>query len=87
MGLSATVSAGGDHDADLKRTAAFASDLFAAPFDVDAIVEEVPVDAPAPDPALIGPPPDSAALRAALSAGADAPDCAPCWVTRSPARC
>ena len=69
VGLSATVSAGGDHDADLKRTAAFASDLFAAPFDVDAIVEEVPVDAPAPDPALIGPPPDSAALRAALAAG------------------
>jgi len=74
VGLSATVSAGGDHDADLKRTAMFASDLFAAPFDVDAIVEEVPVDAPAPDPALIGPPPDSAALRAALSAGADAPE-------------
>ena len=48
--LSATVSAGGDHDADLERTASFASDLFAAPFGKDAIVEEIPVAAPAPDP-------------------------------------
>ena len=71
VGLSATVSAGGDHQADLERTAAFASDLFAAPFGPESIVEETPVEAPAPDPALIGAAPDAVALRAVLAAGAD----------------
>jgi ATP-dependent helicase YprA (DUF1998 family) len=73
VGLSATVSAGGDHDADLQRTAAFASDLFAVPFDAAAIVEESPVQAPVPDPASIGPGPDPAALRAALASGGETP--------------
>ena len=71
VGLSATVSAGGDHDADVRRTAAFASDLFAVPFGADAIVEESPVEAPVPDPASIGPAPDPVALRAALAAGGE----------------
>jgi ATP-dependent helicase YprA (DUF1998 family) len=71
VGLSATVSAGGDHDADVRRTAAFAADLFAVPFGADGIVEESPVDAPISDPASIGPAPDPAALRAALAAGGD----------------
>ena len=71
VGLSATVSAGGDHQADLERTATFASDLFAAPFSPESIVEEIPVDAPVPDPALAEPPPEAAALRTALADGAD----------------
>ncbi|NGM14212.1 DEAD/DEAH box helicase [Verrucosispora sioxanthis] len=71
VGLSATVSAGGDHDADLRRTATFASALFAAPLDVDGIVEETPVPAPIADSTRIGAAPDAAALRAALADGGD----------------
>jgi DEAD/DEAH box helicase len=71
VGLSATVSAGGDHEADLQRTAAFASALFAVPFAADGIVEETPVPAPVPAPAKVGPPPDPGELRAALADGGD----------------
>ncbi|MGY5058664.1 DEAD/DEAH box helicase [Streptomyces sp. 900105755] len=71
VGLSATVSAGGDHDVDLRRTAEFASSLFAAPFDVDAIVEETAVPQPEPDLSAIGPAPDREQLRQALADGGD----------------
>ena len=73
VGLSATVSAGGDHEADLRRTAVFASALFAAPFTADGIVEETPVPARRADPARIGPPPDPDTLREALADGGDLP--------------
>ncbi|WP_344597754.1 DEAD/DEAH box helicase [Actinomadura vinacea] len=69
IGLSATVSAGGDHAADLRRTAAFARRLFASAFDVDSIVEETAVEQPAPSPEAIGSPPDRQALRHALADG------------------
>lgn len=71
VGLSATVSAGGDHAADLQRTAEFASSLFAAPFDVDAIVEETAVLQPEADHSAIGPAPDRELLRHALADGGD----------------
>lgn len=71
VGLSATVSAGGDHAADLQRTAAFASALFASSFAVDGIVEETPVPSPAADPARIGTAPDAQALRETLADGGD----------------
>lgn len=71
VGLSATVSAGGDHAGDLVRTAEFASNLFGAPFDTGAIVEETPIPPAAPEMDRIGPPPDAAALTAALAEGAD----------------
>ncbi|MGY2031348.1 DEAD/DEAH box helicase [Nocardia gipuzkoensis] len=71
VGLSATVSAGGDHAADLERTAEFAANLFGAPFDVGAIVEEIPIAPTAPDIGRIGPSPDADALAAALADGAD----------------
>lgn len=71
VGLSATVSAGGDREADLARTAVFASNLFGSPFDVDAIVEETAVPTPQPDLGRIGEPPNEKALRRALADGAD----------------
>ncbi|GAA1966291.1 DEAD/DEAH box helicase [Catenulispora subtropica] len=71
IGLSATVSAGGDHAAGLARTAQFATSLFATPFDTDSIVEETPVITPSPDLARLGPAPDSAVLRDALARGGD----------------
>jgi len=71
VGLSATVSAGGDHEADLRRTADFASQLFASAFDVAAIVEETAVPRPRPDLSALGAPPDPRALRAALADGGD----------------
>ncbi|MFJ9327352.1 DEAD/DEAH box helicase [Streptomyces sp. NPDC101230] len=71
VGLSATVSAGGDHDVDLQRTAEFATSLFAAPFDVDAIVEETAIPQPEPDHSAIGAAPDRDLLRRALADGGD----------------
>jgi hypothetical protein len=71
IGLSATVAAGGDHTAGLRRTAEFASALFATTFTQDSIIEETPVPTPAPDPGQIGAAPDAAMLRAALADGAD----------------
>ncbi|MFJ6529988.1 DEAD/DEAH box helicase [Streptomyces longwoodensis] len=71
VGLSATVSAGGDHAVDLQRTAEFASSLFAAPFDVVGIIEETAVPQPEPDVSLIGPAPDRDQLRQALADGGD----------------
>ncbi|MEU8202922.1 DEAD/DEAH box helicase [Streptosporangium sp. NPDC049046] len=71
VGLSATVSAGGDHDTDLRRTADFATRLFASPFDVDAIVEETAVPHPVPDLGAIGAAPDRQRLREALADGGD----------------
>ncbi|MFI7131328.1 DEAD/DEAH box helicase [Nonomuraea sp. NPDC050153] len=71
VGLSATVSAGGDHDADLRRTASFASRLFASPFNIDGIVEETAVPFTAPDIDAIGPAPDTEQLRAVLAQGGD----------------
>ena len=74
VGLSATVSAGGDHEADLRRTSTFASALFGAEFDVDAVVEETPVLARAPELDRVPPAPDPSALRAALAQGATDPE-------------
>ncbi|MEV6985422.1 helicase-related protein [Sphaerisporangium sp. NPDC051017] len=71
VGLSATVSAGGDHQADLRRTAAFAGRLFASDFDVDAIVEETAVPVLQPDITAIGSAPDGNALRQALTDGGE----------------
>lgn len=71
IGLSATVSAGGDHEADLRRTASFASRLFASPFEVEAIVEETAVEQPAPSAEVIGAAPDRQALWHALADGGD----------------
>lgn len=71
VGLSATVSAGGDHRADLTRTAEFASNLFGSSFGVEAIVEETPIPSAEPEVGRIGPPPDATTLAAALAQGAD----------------
>lgn len=85
VGLSATVSAGGDHDADLRRTATFASALFAAPLDVDGIVEETPVPAPIADSTRIAP------HRTQQRCGPPWPTvgtrngCVPCWATHKTA--
>ncbi|MGW4891007.1 DEAD/DEAH box helicase [Kitasatospora sp. NPDC004240] len=71
VGLSATVSAGGDHQADLRRTAEFASSLFASPFTTASIIEETAVPQPEPDPQSVGAGPDPEQLRAALADGGD----------------
>ncbi|MGI8810544.1 MAG: DEAD/DEAH box helicase [Acidimicrobiales bacterium] len=73
IGLSATVSAGGDRAAALARTEAFASSLFASDFRLGSVVEETPVPAPTPDVSLVGLPPDAPRLRAVLAGSPDVP--------------